>query len=88
VSEEQVYKVRVGDKEIVIDEQVLEILQRYVKVEMTLEELAAALGLDGWEEAYEFVKKVPAWILWIPPTLWRTMKTMKTAREELRGQAG
>ena len=84
MSEERLYKVKVGDKEIVIDEEVLGILQRYVRVEMTLEELAAALGLEGWEEAYEFVKKVPAWILWIQPTLWRTMKTMKTAREELR----
>ncbi len=84
MSEEKLYKVRVGDKEIVIDEEVLGILQRYVRVEMTLEELAAALGLEGWEEAYEFVKKVPAWILWIQPTLWRTMKAMKTAREELR----
>jgi len=85
VSEEKVYKVRVGEKEIVIDEQVLGVLQRYVKVEMTLEQLAAELGLEGWEEAYEFVRKVPAWILWIPPTMWKTMKGMKTAREELRG---
>jgi len=85
VSEERVYKVRVGDKEIVIDEEVLNILQRYVKVEMSLEELASALGLESWEEAYEFLKKVPAWILWIHPTLWKTMKEMKTAREELRG---
>jgi len=86
VSEERVYKVRIGDKEIVIDEEVLSILQRYVKVEMSLEELASALGLESWEEAYEFIKKVPAWILWIQPTLWKTVREMKTAREELRGR--
>ncbi|MEB2836407.1 MAG: hypothetical protein GSR80_001564 [Desulfurococcales archaeon] len=86
MSEERVYKVKVGEKEIVIDEEVLDILQRYVRVEMSLEQLAAALGLESWEEAYEFVKKVPAWILWVQPTLWKTMREMRTAREELRGQ--
>ncbi len=85
MSEERVYKVKVGEKEIVIDEEVLDILQRYVRVEMSLEQLAAALGLESWEEAYEFVKKVPAWILWVQPTLWKTMREMRTAREELRG---
>ena len=85
MSEERVYKVKVGEKEIVIDEEVLDILQRYVRVEMSLEQLAAALGLESWEEAYEFVKKVPAWILWVQPALWKTMREMRTAREELRG---
>jgi len=86
LAEERVYKVRVGDKEIIIDEEVLEILQKYVKTEMSLEQLAAELGLESWEEAYEFIKKIPAWILWIQPSLWRTMKEMRTAREELRGK--
>ncbi len=86
MAEERVYKVRVGDKEIIIDEEVLEILQKYVKTEMSLEQLAAELGLESWEEAYEFIKKIPAWILWIQPSLWRTMKEMRTAREELRGK--
>ncbi len=77
------YSVQVGDKVIEIDENVLKILRKYIHQEMSLEQLAAELGLDSWEEAYEFIKKVPAWILWIPPTLWKTMKEMKTAREEL-----
>ena len=75
--EERVYRVRVGDKEIEITEEVLEVLRRYVRTEMSLEQLASELGLESWEEAYEFVKRVPAWILWIPPTLWKTMRGMK-----------
>lgn len=77
------FKVKAGSKEIGIDEEVLSILQRYVKTNMTLEELAQKLGLDGWEEAYEFIKNVPAWILWIQPTLWKTLKTMKSVKEEM-----
>jgi len=34
-----------------------------VKTSMTLEQLAAELGLNGWEEAYDLIKKVPAWLL-------------------------
>jgi len=83
MSEEAVFKVKAGDKEVVIDEEVLSILQRYVKTDMTLEELARKLGLDSWEEAYDFIKNVPAWILWIQPTLWKTLKTMKSVREEI-----
>jgi len=82
VSEEGVLKVRAGEKEIVLDERVLAVLQRYVKTDMTLEELAAELGLNGWEEAYEFIKNIPAWILWIQPTLWKTLRTQKSVREE------
>ncbi len=83
MASEGVFRVKAGDKVVEINEEVLAILQRYVKTEMTLEELAAKLGLDGWEEAYDFVKNVPAWILWIPPTLWKTLRTMKRAEEEV-----
>jgi len=78
-----VCKVKAGEKEIVIDEQVLAILRRYRTTEMTLEELASALGLDSWEEAYDFIKNVPAWILSIEPTQWKTMRTMRTVKEEM-----
>jgi len=83
VASEGVFKVKAGDKVVEINEEVLGVLQRYVKTEMTLEELAAKLGLDSWEEAYDFVKNVPAWILWIQPTLWKTLKTMKRVEEEI-----
>ncbi|MCE4603177.1 MAG: hypothetical protein F7B18_08335 [Desulfurococcales archaeon] len=80
---EGIYRVKAGSKEIEITEEVLETLQRYVHTEMTLEELAAKLDLEGWEEAYDFLKNLPAWILWIHPTLWKTMKTMEAVREEV-----
>ncbi|MCE4601470.1 MAG: hypothetical protein F7C38_07970 [Desulfurococcales archaeon] len=80
---ETVFKVKAGDKEIEINEEILAVLQRYVKTNMTLEELAKRLGLDGWEEAYDFIKNVPAWILWIQPTLWKTLKAMKSVKEEI-----
>ncbi len=83
MSEETVYKVKVGEKEIVIDEEVLETLKEYVHREMSLEDLSRRLGLSDWREGYEFIKNVPAWILWIQPTLWKTMRTMKKATEEV-----
>ncbi|BAN89618.1 hypothetical protein [Aeropyrum camini] len=83
MSEEGVFKVSVGDKEIVIDEKILEILRRYRTTEMSLDQLAAALSLESWEEAYEFVKNIPAWILSIEPSQWKTMSRMKGVREEM-----
>jgi len=72
LSEER-FVIRVGEKEIEVNEGTLRILRRYKRTEMTLEQLAAALGLDSWEEAYELVKKIPAWLLDIEPTMWRTI---------------
>lgn len=65
------YVVKVRDKEVVIDEKVLQVLREYIKTPMGLEELAEKLGLESWEEAYEFIKAVPAWIMWTPPSLWK-----------------
>lgn len=65
--------ITVGEREIEIDEKVLEVLRKYKRTEMTLEQLAAALGLSSWEEAYELVKKVPAWLLDVEPIMWRTV---------------
>jgi len=62
--------IKIGDKELVIDAKLLTVLKRYISTEMTLEELARELGLNGWEEAYELVKKIPAWIMWTPFTMW------------------
>jgi hypothetical protein len=68
------YVVKVGDKEIVIDEKVLTVLREYLKTPMGLEELTEKLGLESWEEAYEFIKAIPAWILWTPPSMWKYRK--------------
>lgn len=83
MAEERVFKVKAGEKEIVIDEQVLAVLKRYRTTEMTLEQLAEALGLDSWEEAYEFIKNVPAWIMNIEPSQWKTLSKMLTVKEEM-----
>lgn len=61
--------VEVGEKRVEINEDVVRILNNYVKMEYSLEKLAQDLGLESWEQAYEFVKKVPAWIMWISPTI-------------------
>jgi hypothetical protein len=63
--------ISVGDKKIEINEDIVKVLNEYARTEYNLEKLAEALDLEGWEEAYEFVKKVPAWILWVSPTLFR-----------------
>ncbi|MCE4611665.1 MAG: hypothetical protein F7B17_06830 [Desulfurococcales archaeon] len=83
MGEERVFKVRAGEKEIIIDESVLAVLKRYRTTEMTLEQLAEALGLESWEEAYEFVKNVPAWIMNIEPSMWKTISRMAGVREEM-----
>lgn len=62
-------KIKVKDKEIEITEETLNILREYVRTPMSLEQLAAKLGLESWEEAYELIKKIPAWLLWTPPIL-------------------
>ncbi|MEM0377904.1 MAG: hypothetical protein QXP68_02660 [Thermosphaera sp.] len=81
MSSEQEYVVKIGEKEIVVDEKVLEVLREYIKTPMGLEELAEKLGLEGWEEAYEFLKAIPAWILWTPPSMWKYRKEWIARKE-------
>ncbi len=73
------FVILVGDKEIEIDDSIVKLLNEYVRTEMSLEQLAEKLGLDSWIEAYEFVKKIPSWIMWVPPTLWK--KELEKCRE-------
>jgi hypothetical protein len=84
--EDIVFVVKVGDKEIPIDERVLSIVQEYLKTPMSLEELASKLGLESWEEAYEFIKALPAWVMWTPPTLWKYRK--KWLAEKIQSASG
>lgn len=62
--------IQLAKRELPVDEHLLTVMRRYVHTQMTLEELARELGLEGWEEAYELVKKMPAWLMWTPFTLW------------------
>jgi len=86
LSEEKdaVFVVKVGEKEIPIDESVLRIIREYIKTPMSLEELAEKLGLDGWEEAYEFIKALPLWAMWTPPSLWEYRKKWAIKERESR----
>jgi len=74
MSKEKKMVVKVKDKEIEINKEVLQVLYEYIHTPMTLEQLAEKLGLESWDEAYEFIKKVPAWIMWTPPSLWKYRK--------------
>ncbi|MEM0454043.1 MAG: hypothetical protein QXO98_05255 [Sulfolobales archaeon] len=56
-------------KEVKIDKTALEAINKYVRFEVSLEALAKELGLESWEETYELVKKIPAWIAWTPPPI-------------------
>ena len=60
-------------REVVLDEHTIRVLNKYVRTQMTLEELARELGLASWEEAYELVKKVPAWTMWTPYVIQKHM---------------
>mgnify|MGYP001772592856 CR=1 FL=1 len=73
-SEKILFVVKVGEKEIPVDEKLLAVVEEYLKTPMSLEELAEKLGLESWEEAYEFIKALPAWIMWTPPSLWKYRK--------------
>ncbi len=61
-------------KEVQITKEVLAIMYKYVRSIYTLEQLARDLGLENWEEAYDFVKRFPAWIAWTPSSLFDHIK--------------
>ena len=78
--------VKIGEgenaKEVELTEDVLRKVRIYLHTEHSLERLAEELGLDSWEEAYEFVKKMPAWLVWTPPTMLRYK--MRMLEEKIR----
>lgn len=61
-------------KEIEVNEDVVRILNKYARTQLTLEGLAAELNLSSWEEAYELVKVVPSWVMWTPLQVMRRAK--------------
>jgi len=79
-SREVIFVVKVGEKEIPVTVEVLKIINEYIRTPMTLEELAEKLGLSGWEEAYEFIKALPLWVMWTPPSLWEHRKRWVTEK--------
>ena len=62
-------------REIILDDETIKVLNEYARTQMTLEQLAKRLGLSGWEEAYELIKQVPAWIMWTPLPIYKKLKS-------------
>ncbi|BDC19001.1 hypothetical protein [Acidianus sp. HS-5] len=58
-------------REVEINDDAVKVLNKYVRTQITLEELAKDLGLSGWEEAYDLIKQVSAWIMWYPETIYK-----------------
>jgi|GEM_PF-5049406 len=46
------------------DENVIRALRKYVRIGMTMEEVAKKFGFSGWEEVYEALKRIEPWKLW------------------------
>ncbi|BCU68660.1 hypothetical protein HS7_20970 [Sulfolobales archaeon HS-7] len=67
-------KVKIGDKEIELNEEVISTLNEYVRTQMTLDELAKKLNLAGWEEAYQLIVNTESWLFWTPLSLQRKTK--------------
>ncbi|BAK54293.1 MULTISPECIES: hypothetical protein [Sulfurisphaera] len=61
-------------REVILDDEAIRALNEYVRTQLTLEQLAKRLGLSGWEEAYELVKQVPAWVMWTPLPIYKKLK--------------
>ncbi len=70
---ELVVKLSSG-KEIPLDENTLAVIYKYIRSEYSLDQLARDLGLENWEEAYEFIKRIPAWIAWTPSSFFEYTK--------------
>lgn len=58
-------------REVEVNEDTVTILNEYVRTQITLEDLTRKLGLASWEEAYELVKQVPAWVMWTPIPIYK-----------------
>lgn len=67
--------VKLGNgKEVPLDRDTLAVIYKYIRSEYTLEALARDLGLENWEEAYDLVKRLPAWIAWTPSSFFEYTK--------------
>ncbi|MEM1623114.1 MAG: hypothetical protein QW543_03135 [Sulfolobales archaeon] len=64
-------------KEVPLTKDVVALLNRYVHSEYSLEKLATDIGVEDWGEAYEFIKKVPAWIMWVQPSYYEKVVLKK-----------
>ncbi|WP_054845742.1 hypothetical protein [Sulfuracidifex tepidarius] len=66
------FKVKLSSgREVEINEEAVTVLNEYVRTQITLEEMTRRLGLTSWEEAYELIKQVPAWVMWTPISIYK-----------------
>lgn len=66
-------KVKIGEKDFEITEKELQVLNDYIRTQITLEELSAKLNLASWEEAYQLITTLPTWVFWLPIPMSRKM---------------
>jgi len=72
----QQIKIRLSTgREVILDDEAIKVLNEYARTQMTLEQLAKRLGLSGWEEAYELIKQVPAFVMWTPLPIYKKLKS-------------
>ncbi|BBG23960.1 hypothetical protein IC006_1258 [Sulfuracidifex tepidarius] len=72
VIEMESFKVKLSSgREVEINEEAVTVLNEYVRTQITLEEMTRRLGLTSWEEAYELIKQVPAWVMWTPISIYK-----------------
>ncbi len=68
----ETFKVKLSSgREVEINEEAVTVLNEYVRTQITLEEMTRRLGLTSWEEAYELIKQVPAWVMWTPISIYK-----------------
>jgi len=78
--------IKLGDKEIEINQELYRIVQDYIKNSYTLDTLAEKLGLDGWSEAYQFVASLPQWVVWFTES--QLEEYLSQPHQERQQQAG
>jgi hypothetical protein len=56
--------IKIGEKEVELNEDLYKIIHEHYRTGGTLDRLAEQLGLEGWDEAFQLVAGLPQWVLW------------------------
>jgi hypothetical protein len=56
--------VKIGEKEVELNEDLYKIIHEHYRTGGTLDRLAEQLGLESWDEAFQLVAGLPQWVLW------------------------
>jgi hypothetical protein len=75
--------IKVGDKEIELNTALYKIIHEHYRTGGTLDSLGEAVGLTGWDSAYQLVASMPQWVLWFTQTQFEEhLKALSKARPE------